>query len=73
MTDGLPEAPTPSGEPLGYEALGRFVAGLDGASPGKVLDRLFQSVREATRPALQDDWTALLLEAADTPPEDDLS
>ena len=63
LTDGLPEAPTRSGEPLGYEALARFVAALDGASPGQVLDRLFQSVREATRPALEDDWTALLLEA----------
>ena len=69
LTDGLPEAPTPSGEPLGYELLGRLVADLDGASPGDILDRLFQSVREATRPVLEDDWTALLLEASDAPRE----
>jgi stage II sporulation SpoE-like protein len=69
VTDGLPEAPTPAGEPLGYEALGRRVSAVDGGSPGSVLDRLFQSVREATGPVLEDDWTALLLESTGAPGE----
>ena len=63
LTDGLPEAPTASGDPLGYEALARLVPPLDGEPPGVLLDRLFAAVRQATQPTLEDDWTALVLEA----------
>ena len=63
VTDGLPEAPTASGDPLGYEAFAELVPALGAESPGDMLDRLFALVREATRPALEDDWTALVLEA----------
>ena len=63
LTDGLPEAPTASGDPLGYEALALLVPPLDGELPGDMLDRLFASVRSATQPSLEDDWTALVLEA----------
>ncbi len=61
LTDGLPEAPTPAGEPLGYEA---FVRLLTAAAParGDVLERLFDAVRSATKDGLEDDWTALVLE-----------
>ena len=65
LTDGLPEAPTSSGDPLGYGALAAILSRLDGASPNDMLDRLFESVRLATRPSLEDDWTALLLETAE--------
>jgi stage II sporulation SpoE-like protein len=61
LTDGLPEAPTPSGEPLGYEELSRLVVAAAQA-PGNLLDRLLELVRRATSEALEDDWTALLLE-----------
>jgi Stage II sporulation protein E (SpoIIE) len=60
VTDGLPEAPTPAGEPLGYEALAGLIA--SSAAEGPLLDRLFDSVRSATSETLEDDWTALLLE-----------
>ena len=60
VTDGLPEAPTPAGEPLGYEALAGLIASC--AAEGPLLDRLFDSVRSATSETLEDDWTALLLE-----------
>ena len=64
FTDGLPEAPTASGDPLGYELLERLVpAAADAETPGELLDRIFASVRNLTTPALVDDWTALLLEA----------
>jgi sigma-B regulation protein RsbU (phosphoserine phosphatase) len=64
FTDGLPEAPTASGEPLGYEVLARLVpVAANAETPGELLDSLFTSVRQATRPILEDDWTALLLEA----------
>ena len=63
LTDGLPEATTAAGDPLGYDALAGLVSRLDGGPPGRALDLLFASVREATRPTLEDDWTALLLEA----------
>jgi len=62
LTDGLPEAPTASGDPLGYEALADLLRpGKE--TPAELVDRLFASVRQATRPALEDDWTALVLQA----------
>ena len=61
MTDGLPEARTPGGDPLGYETLARIVASV-AAAPENFLDRLFASVRAATSDSFEDDWTALLLE-----------
>ena len=56
LTDGLPEAPTASGDPLGYE---RFEALLPRAATPEAL---FEAVRSATGPLLADDWTALVLE-----------
>lgn len=61
LTDGLAEAPTADGEPLGYAA---FAELLDGASsaPAVWLDGLLDRVRAATKPGLEDDWTTLVLE-----------
>lgn len=56
LSDGLPEAPTVAGDPLGYE---RFEALLSGA---RTVDKLLESVRAATGPSLADDWTVLVLE-----------
>jgi hypothetical protein len=56
LTDGLPEAPTASGDPLGYE---RFEELLPRAATPEAL---FKAVRSATGPLLADDWTALFLE-----------
>ncbi len=61
LTDGLPEAPDATGEPIGYEALAGLIASNAGA-PGDFLDRLLESVRGASGSALEDDWTVLLLE-----------
>ena len=61
LTDGLPEASTSPGEPLGYEALGRLLP-IDGHAPGQSLDELLERVRRATSESLEDDWTVLLLE-----------
>ena len=61
VTDGLPEAPTAAGEPLGYEQFGRLVAGAHAAS-ANFLERLLESVRAETVEPREDDWTALLLE-----------
>jgi sigma-B regulation protein RsbU (phosphoserine phosphatase) len=61
LTDGLPEAPTPAGEPLGYPALeGLFAA--DSVPPAAFLDGLLDRLRAATTPILEDDWTVLALE-----------
>lgn len=63
LTDGLPEAPTEPGEPLGYEALEDVLRRIDTtASPQRWLDELFERLRAATQDELEDDWTALLLE-----------
>jgi hypothetical protein len=61
LTDGLPEATTSRGEPLGYEALGHLLPA-DGDAPGRSLDDLLDRVRHATSEILEDDWTVLLLE-----------
>lgn len=63
LTDGLPEAPTSKGEPLGYEALEDVLRAMDDAHETRPwLDRLFETLREATQDELEDDWTALLLQ-----------
>jgi sigma-B regulation protein RsbU (phosphoserine phosphatase) len=61
FSDGLPEAPGPGGDPLGYEALVELLPPL-GSEPGIWLDELFARVRQRTASELRDDWTALLLE-----------
>lgn len=61
LTDGLPEAPTAEGEPLGYEALEALLPRrADSASA--CLDVLFDRLKAAVQPGLEDDWTALVLE-----------
>ncbi|HUF18402.1 MAG TPA: PP2C family protein-serine/threonine phosphatase [Thermoanaerobaculia bacterium] len=62
-SDGLPEAPMENGEPLGYETLVEM-AGTDETDPAVWLDGLLDAVRSQTRQTIEDDWTALLLEAA---------
>ena len=62
LTDGLPEAPTASGEPLGYDALARLVS-TAASTPGNLINLLFASVSNASQPGLEDDWTALVLQA----------
>ena len=62
LTDGLPEAVTAAGEPIGYTALEGFLAASDSVPSSDFLDRLLHHVREATVPTIQDDLTALVLE-----------
>ena len=56
VSDGLPEAPTSDGGPLGYERFEAILA--RNAGP----DALFDAVRAATGSVLADDWTVLVLE-----------
>ena len=58
VSDGLPEAPTAAGEPLGYERFEDILATAGRVEP----DALFALVRSATSPTLADDWTVLILE-----------
>ena len=62
LTDGLPEAPTAAGDPLGYEALQSLIPRA-ASSTAAVLDSLFAAIRSATVSDLGDDWTALVFEA----------
>lgn len=66
LTDGLPEASTSPGEPLGYEALGLLLPA-DGHSPGQSLDELLERVRRATSETLEDDWTVCCSSTKDPP------
>ncbi|MGH9315537.1 MAG: PP2C family protein-serine/threonine phosphatase [Thermoanaerobaculia bacterium] len=61
LTDGIPEARTGNGDPLGYEALALLLAEGSGP-PAQWLDSLLDRVRAVTSGALEDDWTVLLLE-----------
>lgn len=63
LTDGLPEARGPDGEPLGYEALEAMVGREPGAgtTPAERLAGLFDAVHECTGRLPEDDWTAALL------------
>jgi hypothetical protein len=61
FTDGLPEAPTAAGEPIGYPALERLIA-RDSQPASAFLDGLLERLRAATGPALEDDWTAVAVE-----------
>ena len=61
FTDGLPEAPTDAGEPIGYPNLERLIA-LDPPRTGGFLDGLLERLRAATAPTLEDDWTAVAVE-----------
>ena len=58
LSDGIPEAPRPNGEQLGYDALQATVGKVSGDA---WLDDLFNRVR-AQVTAVDDDWTAVLLE-----------
>jgi len=61
FTDGLPEAPTASGDPIGYAALEGLLTG-DSISPSGYLDGLLDRLRAITAPTLSDDWTAVAVE-----------
>lgn len=75
-TDGLPEARTREGEPLGYERFDELVAAtaqLEGLEPELLLEDLFREVRRAARSGdaaypetFDDDRTALLVESTAT-------
>ena len=59
-SDGLAEASTSDGEPLGYERLSELLAPLDGA-PADWLRALFEELRSETSTDLEDDWTGVVL------------
>lgn len=60
VSDGLPEAETASGEPLGYEAFEALLRDLP-SEPAGALDALFTRVTAASAAVRADDWTALLV------------
>ncbi len=63
LSDGLPEAQTAEGEPLGYERLeGLLTFEGGGGSPEAWLDSLVERLEGLGDGARQDDWTALVLE-----------
>jgi len=62
LTDGLPEAREPDGEPLGYQALEAMLASQTApGSPASWLSELFERVQQRTGRLPEDDWTAALL------------
>jgi len=62
-TDGLPEAQTAIGEPLGYDALEKILQASTIDHPLAWIDTLFRTVSDQTTDEMQDDWTMLAIEA----------
>ncbi|HEY7214827.1 MAG TPA: PP2C family protein-serine/threonine phosphatase [Thermoanaerobaculia bacterium] len=62
LTDGLAEAPTPAGEPLGYAELAGLMTMDDGGTLLGWLDGVLERVRARTGAGLEDDWTVLAVE-----------
>ena len=68
ITDGLPEARDPGGEPLGYQALESMLSEEPPTeSPSTWLTGLFERVQLRTGRLPEDDWTAAML--VPKPPE----
>ncbi|MDX1383250.1 MAG: PP2C family protein-serine/threonine phosphatase [Thermoanaerobaculia bacterium] len=63
LTDGVPESPTASGDPLGYEELESFLAvtEIEGA-PAERLEALVAALEGATVAGRDDDWTLVLVQ-----------
>jgi sigma-B regulation protein RsbU (phosphoserine phosphatase) len=62
LSDGLPEAPRPDGEPLGYAALEGLLDLSTAARPEEAVSLLLSRVAAAAGAAPEDDATVLLLE-----------
>ncbi len=67
FSDGIPEARHPAGDPLGYDGLAHAIAGVAAQGSGRAgaqawLDELLDEVQRRTGPALEDDWTAVLVD-----------
>ena len=63
LSDGIPEAPVSGDELLGYENLRALIGHSRGASAGAWLDSFLAGVRARVGETLDDDWTAVVLEA----------
>jgi serine phosphatase RsbU (regulator of sigma subunit) len=57
LSDGLPEARTPDGDPLGYERLAAILS-----RTGPQVDAILQQVQVMTTDAREDDQTVVILE-----------
>jgi serine phosphatase RsbU (regulator of sigma subunit) len=67
LTDGLAEAPLPSGGPLGYEGLAAVLTDVPNETPLAWIDRVFARLEALTVQPAPDDWTALVLERVAAP------
>ena len=65
LTDGLPEAPLPGGEPLGYEALEEILRQHTESRGEGWVDRFLEAIQKAAPGDQEDDWTVLLLTAGE--------
>ena len=59
LSDGIPEAPRPNGEPFGYDALRETLSGVP--PDGDWIDTVLARVRAQVQ-GIDDDWTAVVLE-----------
>ncbi len=69
LSDGIPEATSPLGEPLGYAAFERLLGAATARGP-EWLEHLVDEVRRRTGSEPEDDWTLMLLERTAVEPRD---
>jgi len=69
LSDGIPEATSPLGEPLGYTAFERLLGAATARGP-EWLEHLVDEVRRRTGSEPEDDWTLMLLERTAVEPPD---
>jgi serine phosphatase RsbU (regulator of sigma subunit) len=69
LSDGIPEATSPLGEPLGYTAFERLLGAATARGP-EGLEDLVDEVRRRTGSEPEDDWTLMLLERTAVEPPD---
>jgi hypothetical protein len=62
LSDGIPEAPTVAGEPLGYDKLAAMIRTASTKRDGAWLDDLLAMVRRSVVEPISDDWTIVLLQ-----------
>ena len=62
LSDGIPEAPTIAGEPLGYDNLAGMLRSASARHGGAWLDDFLAVVRRSVAEPIEDDWTAVLLQ-----------
>lgn len=68
LTDGVPEALMPNGEPIGYDRVAQLLDGGNGTA-AEWLDGRIDAIRATTEGEPDDDWTLVAIERTSHEPD----